>query len=128
MPEKDASQDWFLLHAEEDDFGTVLKFVRKLTTCDTQDDLVIEVSRTQNNHIIFKNRRSELTCVFACVHGCACVYTFICALGCARVYVCVHIRVCTYVRVCLRACMVARVCTFTTVLMKVEITVGIFVT
>ncbi|KAK3088535.1 hypothetical protein FSP39_020262 [Pinctada imbricata] len=33
----DSSQDWFLLHAEENDFGTVLKMVRKLDTCDHHD-------------------------------------------------------------------------------------------
>ncbi|KAK3087443.1 hypothetical protein FSP39_005971 [Pinctada imbricata] len=36
-PIVDASQDWFLLHGEENDFGTVLKMVRKFDTCDTDD-------------------------------------------------------------------------------------------
>merc|ERR1712137_46928 len=47
MPIKDASQDWHLLHGEENDFGTVLKFVRKIETCDTTDDLIIPAGTTR---------------------------------------------------------------------------------
>ena len=36
-PVVDKKQDWFLLHGEENDFGTILKFVRKLDTCDNED-------------------------------------------------------------------------------------------
>ncbi|XP_052095209.1 DBH-like monooxygenase protein 1 homolog [Mytilus californianus] len=36
-PVKDRSQDYILLNGEENDFGTVLKFVRKLDTCDEND-------------------------------------------------------------------------------------------
>ena len=39
----DASQDWFLLLAEENDFGTVLKMARRLVSCDRTDDSDIEV-------------------------------------------------------------------------------------
>ena len=42
-PVLDASQDWFLLHGEETIEGTILKFVRKLDTCD-DDDIPIGVS------------------------------------------------------------------------------------
>ncbi|KAL3871747.1 hypothetical protein ACJMK2_039725 [Sinanodonta woodiana] len=41
-PTVDKHQDWFLLHGEENDFGTVLKFVRKLDTCDKAEDKKIE--------------------------------------------------------------------------------------
>ncbi|XP_069106063.1 DBH-like monooxygenase protein 1 homolog [Argopecten irradians] len=37
MPQEDDSQDWVLLHGEENDFGTVLRFTRKLDTCDDDD-------------------------------------------------------------------------------------------
>ena len=43
MPEVDKSQDWFLIHAREENHKTILKFVRKLDTCD-EDDLPITVS------------------------------------------------------------------------------------
>ncbi|CAC5425215.1 unnamed protein product [Mytilus coruscus] len=36
-PIVDVSQDWMLLQGLEDTFGTVLKFVRKLDTCDDKD-------------------------------------------------------------------------------------------
>ncbi|KAK3101729.1 hypothetical protein FSP39_005907 [Pinctada imbricata] len=36
-PPIDDSQDWILLHGEENNFGTVLKFTRKISTCDKQD-------------------------------------------------------------------------------------------
>ncbi|VDI10952.1 Hypothetical predicted protein [Mytilus galloprovincialis] len=36
-PTIDSSQDWMLLQGLEDNFGTVLKFVRKLDTCDDKD-------------------------------------------------------------------------------------------
>ncbi|CAG2243417.1 unnamed protein product [Mytilus edulis] len=36
-PTIDVSQDWMLLQGLEDNFGTVLKFVRKLDTCDDKD-------------------------------------------------------------------------------------------
>ncbi|KAK3586447.1 hypothetical protein CHS0354_001829 [Potamilus streckersoni] len=41
-PVVDIHQDWFLLHGEENDFGTVLKFVRKLDTCDKNEDEKIQ--------------------------------------------------------------------------------------
>ena len=41
-PELDSSQDWFLIEGKENEFGTILKFVRKLDTCD-KDDLPITV-------------------------------------------------------------------------------------
>ncbi|KAL3871750.1 hypothetical protein ACJMK2_039728 [Sinanodonta woodiana] len=41
-PAVDKHQDWFLLHGEENDFGTVLKFVRNLDTCDKIEDKTIE--------------------------------------------------------------------------------------
>ena len=44
MPVVDSTQDWHLLKGEENDFGTVLKFVRKLNTCDEKDDMAIPVS------------------------------------------------------------------------------------
>ena len=40
-PLVDQSQDWILLHGEESDFGTILKFTRKINTCDPDD---IEIS------------------------------------------------------------------------------------
>ena len=43
-PVLDKSQDWFLLHGEENDYGTVLKFARKLDTCDSED-MAIDVSK-----------------------------------------------------------------------------------
>ncbi|KAK3088637.1 hypothetical protein FSP39_021673 [Pinctada imbricata] len=39
-PHEDDSQDWILLHGEENDFGTVMKITRKLDTCD-EDDFII---------------------------------------------------------------------------------------
>ncbi|KAK3586460.1 hypothetical protein CHS0354_001844 [Potamilus streckersoni] len=41
-PVLDKHQDWFLLHGEENDFRTVLKFVRKIDTCDEAEDKRIE--------------------------------------------------------------------------------------
>ncbi|KAH3740466.1 hypothetical protein DPMN_047172 [Dreissena polymorpha] len=43
MPITDASQDWLLLHGEEINSFTVLKFVRKIETCDTTYDITIPV-------------------------------------------------------------------------------------
>jgi len=48
QPEEDASQDWFLLQAEENDKGTVLKFVRSIDTCDV-NDIAINVSTVSQN-------------------------------------------------------------------------------
>lgn len=42
-PVVDQSQDIQLLHGEENNFGTIIKFVRKLDTCD-DDDIKITVS------------------------------------------------------------------------------------
>ncbi|KAH3694941.1 hypothetical protein DPMN_082386 [Dreissena polymorpha] len=47
MPIKDASQDWHLLHGEELNSFTVLKFVRKIETCDTTDDITIPSGTTR---------------------------------------------------------------------------------
>lgn len=42
QPVNDTSQDWTLLHGQENNFGTVLKFERPLTTCDNNDtDIVV---------------------------------------------------------------------------------------
>ncbi|KAL4218774.1 hypothetical protein ACF0H5_021361 [Mactra antiquata] len=41
-PVMDNSQDWHLLLAQENDFGTVLKFVRKINTCDDNEDEKIQ--------------------------------------------------------------------------------------
>ena len=58
-PKIDQSQDWFLLHGEEADQITILKFVRRLDTCD-QDDKVIDVSVhvTLRHHMIRDARKS----------------------------------------------------------------------
>ena len=34
---KDISQDWYIIHGEENHDGTILKFGRRLDTCDTDD-------------------------------------------------------------------------------------------
>ena len=52
-PILDASQDWFLLHGEENEQGTILKFVRKLDTCDTPDDIPIGVSTVDCFFVLF---------------------------------------------------------------------------
>ncbi|XP_056009441.1 uncharacterized protein LOC125680065 [Ostrea edulis] len=53
-PIVDASQDWILLHGEENDFGTVIKTVRKLDTCDDDDVKItndtIRVIYSYNDH------------------------------------------------------------------------------
>lgn len=46
MPVVDKSQDWVLLFGEENEFGTVLKFFRKINTCDTTEDELITVRKT----------------------------------------------------------------------------------
>lgn len=46
-PKSDSSQDWLLLDAAENDFGTVLKFTRQLQTCDPHDHQ-ITVSRNKS--------------------------------------------------------------------------------
>ena len=51
-PELDASQDWFLIHGEENDQRTLLKFIRKLDTCD-KDDIPIGVSIAGKLQITF---------------------------------------------------------------------------
>lgn len=43
MPIMDKSQDWQLLYGEENEFGTVLKFVRRINTCDDAEDVAIQV-------------------------------------------------------------------------------------
>jgi hypothetical protein len=44
QPEIDQSQDWILLHGEENDFGTMLKFERPMVTCDSNDtDIVVRI-------------------------------------------------------------------------------------
>ncbi|XP_045193607.2 DBH-like monooxygenase protein 1 homolog [Mercenaria mercenaria] len=50
MPVIDKSQDWKLLFGEENEFGTVLKFIRKINTCDDAEDEVIQEG---TNRIIF---------------------------------------------------------------------------
>ncbi|KAL4218773.1 hypothetical protein ACF0H5_021360 [Mactra antiquata] len=41
-PVMDKSQDWHLLLAKENEFGTVMKFVRRINTCDDTEDEVIQ--------------------------------------------------------------------------------------
>jgi hypothetical protein len=48
MPVMDKKQDWKLLYGEENEFGTVLKFVRKINTCDDVEDEVIQVKQELN--------------------------------------------------------------------------------
>lgn len=64
MPIKDKSQDWSLLFGEENEFGTVLKFVRKINTCDDTEDEVIRVKQFNVLIIIIKtllHERNHLT-------------------------------------------------------------------
>ncbi|XP_052790852.1 DBH-like monooxygenase protein 1 [Mya arenaria] len=49
-PVLDASQDWFPVLGMENDFGTVLKMVRKIKTCDRADDKDINIG---TNRVIF---------------------------------------------------------------------------
>ncbi|XP_052790851.1 DBH-like monooxygenase protein 1 homolog [Mya arenaria] len=49
-PVLDASQDWFPVLGMENDFGTVLKIVRKIKTCDRADDKDINFG---TNRVIF---------------------------------------------------------------------------
>ncbi|WAR31718.1 MOXD1-like protein [Mya arenaria] len=49
-PVLDASQDWFPVLGMENDFGTVLKMVRKIKTCDKADDKDINLG---TNRVIF---------------------------------------------------------------------------
>ncbi|XP_063420467.1 uncharacterized protein LOC134705676 [Mytilus trossulus] len=44
QPVNDTSQDWTLLHGEENNFGTVLKFERPLTTCDNNDTDIVDAT------------------------------------------------------------------------------------
>ncbi|XP_052090829.1 DBH-like monooxygenase protein 1 homolog [Mytilus californianus] len=44
QPVKDISQDWTLLHGEENNFGTLLKFERPLTTCDDNDTNIVDAT------------------------------------------------------------------------------------
>ncbi|KAH3710540.1 DBH-like monooxygenase protein 1 homolog isoform X2 [Dreissena polymorpha] len=44
-PVVDKSQDWFLLHGEENDMGTSLRFVRKLDTCDADDRVITNATQ-----------------------------------------------------------------------------------
>ncbi|KAH3740445.1 hypothetical protein DPMN_047151 [Dreissena polymorpha] len=53
MPITDASQDWLLLHDEEINSFTVLKFVRKIETCDTTYDITIPVYPTSEDTISY---------------------------------------------------------------------------
>ena len=55
----DKSQDWFLLHGEENDFGTVLKFVRKIDTCDSAEDMVIQVGVSKKIQVKNKDNENE---------------------------------------------------------------------
>jgi hypothetical protein len=50
-PVVDSSQDWHLLSGMENNFGTVLKFTRKLDTCDDKDT-IITVSKTPSKNLI----------------------------------------------------------------------------
>ena len=52
VPRLDKSQDWQLLHGEESNGETIIKFVRKLDTCDTAGDKVIKVGNKENQ--VFK--------------------------------------------------------------------------
>lgn len=42
QPVIDQSQDWILLHGEENDFGTMLKFERAMVTCDNNDTDIVD--------------------------------------------------------------------------------------
>jgi hypothetical protein len=42
-PSADSSQDWVLLEANEQDGYTMLKYKRKIETCDTQYDRAVNV-------------------------------------------------------------------------------------
>uniref|UniRef100_A0A194ALW7 DOMON domain-containing protein n=1 Tax=Pinctada fucata TaxID=50426 RepID=A0A194ALW7_PINFU len=44
VPKIDQSQDWILLHGFENSFGTVLKFTRKIITCDPDDMEITEAT------------------------------------------------------------------------------------
>ncbi|KAL4218772.1 DBH-like monooxygenase protein 1 [Mactra antiquata] len=46
-PVVDKSQDWHLLLAKENEFGTVLKFVRKIRTCDDSEDENIQLGTSR---------------------------------------------------------------------------------
>ena len=50
----DAQQDWFLLHGEENSFGTLLKFVRPIRSCDKTGDLNINVGQVYNVLVLIK--------------------------------------------------------------------------
>lgn len=71
-PILDQSQDWVLLYGEENNNGTILKFTRKLDTCDP-DDIKITVSYPEYiNYVTIVNTlyfylfhiRLDLTCFF----------------------------------------------------------------
>ena len=70
-PVIDASQDWFLLHGEENSFGTVLKSVRKLDTCDKDDyKITVRIKTLQSPRDGFyptSNNFSCHTCLIECV-------------------------------------------------------------
>lgn len=57
-PIVDQSQDWFLLSASETASGTVLTFVRKLHTCDSNDDMVIT---SDTSRIIYSYHPNDVT-------------------------------------------------------------------
>ena len=58
-PVLDKKQDWELLYGEENEFGTVLKFVRKINTCDKDEDKEIPV----RNSIFFNKYCPKWTAV-----------------------------------------------------------------
>ena len=59
-PEIDKSTDWFLLHGEESNMQTILRFVRKLDTCDPEDK-VIDVSSCHRLTIVFMHFNPQLS-------------------------------------------------------------------
>ena len=54
-PIRDQSQDWVLLHGEERNNSgtilTILKFIRRLDTCDSTDDIAIKVIIFSETHL-----------------------------------------------------------------------------
>ncbi|KAL5008211.1 hypothetical protein ScPMuIL_013792 [Solemya velum] len=57
QPKLDNSQDWALLHAEENEFGTILKFTRLLQTCDEHDREITN----QTMHVIYAFHEEDVS-------------------------------------------------------------------
>ena len=48
MPRLDEQQDWKLINATEEDGYTIIEMERALETCDSQDDLTLNVVNYKN--------------------------------------------------------------------------------